>query len=181
MKEQKNDLKFEKVYVENWEQVFNYVQSRIRNTEDAEDITMQVFDRVLKHLPDYDPQKGQFNTWLFTITNRLIIDHFRSNKSAMFINVAGYVDDNGNESFQFETPCNSDMGIENEELKTKLDASIDSLTGLHKRVAQLFLVEEKSHSEVSELLNIPIGTVKGTINRAKNKLQAMLQREFAML
>jgi len=52
---------------------------------------------------------------------------------------------------------------------------------LHKRVAQLFLVEEKSHNEVSELLNIPIGTVKGTINRARTKLQEMLQKEYAMI
>lgn len=177
MNEQKNDLNFNEVYSENWESVFNYVRTKIRNVENAEDITMQVFERIAKHLPTFNSEKAQLNTWIFTITNRIIIDHFRSNKSNMLVNVSGYVDDNGNESFQFETPCNSDQGIENNELKEKIMQSFNNLKGLHKRVAEMYLLENIKQDEIARLFNIPLGTVKGTLNRAKAKLSEMLVRE----
>jgi len=74
MKQPKNDLKFNDVYSKNWEMVFNHVHTKVRNNEDAEDITIQVFERISRHLPEFDPQKAQLNTWILTIAKNLIID-----------------------------------------------------------------------------------------------------------
>ena len=173
----KNDLKFNDVYSEFVIDVSDYVNSRIFNKEDAEDITMKVFGRVLKHLPEYDPQRAKLNTWIYTITNRLIIDHFRINKP--HVNVSELTDKNGKEMFQFESDINTDTItiVENNELREKIMQSFDNLKGLHKRVAEMYLLEGTKQDKIAQLLDIPIGTVKGTLSRAKEKLSVMLVSE----
>ena len=177
----KNDLNFNDVYAQNWELVFNFVVPKVDSREDAEDITMQVFTRVSKHLPNFDPQRAKISSWLLTIANNLVIDYFRNSKSNLMVNVSDYTDDDNNESFQFEGECNTEKGIENEQLREKLIKCINSLTGLHKRVAILYLVKEEKQEDIANYLNIPIGTVKGTLSRAKTKLQLMLQSEYEMI
>lgn len=179
MTEPKNDLNFNDVYSDYIGLVSEYVNMRIFNKQESEDLIMKVFGRVAKHLPNYDPERGaKLNTWIFTITNNLIIDYFRKRDVApKQLNVSDYKNDNGVESFEFISKCDTNLIIENNELKQKIMQSFDTLKGLHKRVAQMYLIENRKQDEIARLLDIPIGTVKGTLSRAKEKLGKMLLRE----
>ena len=58
--------------------IFRYVLSRVKNREDAEDITSEVFVRMVKSL---DKQNGNFQSWLLRIASNLTVDYFRKNTS----------------------------------------------------------------------------------------------------
>ena len=176
-----NNLKFNDVYEKHYKSVMNYVRARVHNPEIAEEIAQETFVRVSKHLPEFDSKKAQLNTWLFTITNRLMIDHFRSDKSGLQMNVSDFTDETGKETFQFEADTSADSHIVNAELKAKIEKCMDTLKPQHKRIVEMYMIEDRQYKEIAELLKLPLGTIQGTLNRAKAKLQAMLQKEYAQL
>ena len=165
---------FISIYNQYEKQVFNYVNQRINyKTEIAEELTQDIFVKISNSLHTYDESKSSLKTWVFTIVNNTIIDHFRTDKS-FTVNVDGYTDDNGNDSFQFEGYDTADSEIINSEKQTAINNAFETLTGLNKRVAILSLMEQKSYNEVSAILDIPLGSVKGCLSRAKNQLRKAL-------
>ena len=60
--------------------VFGYIFNRIHNYADAEDLTADVFAKVVAHIDDYDPTKASCSTWIFVITRNMLIEHFRKQR-----------------------------------------------------------------------------------------------------
>jgi RNA polymerase sigma-70 factor (ECF subfamily) len=61
--------------------VFNYIRYRCQDTETAEDLTSQVFERLLKKIHQYSTARGLFEPWLFAIVRNIVTDHHRSLKA----------------------------------------------------------------------------------------------------
>lgn len=68
---------FEDLYKENRALILNYIRKRVKNKEDAEDLTEEVFIRVYKNLPDFKWQGVSVKSWIFTIARNAIIDYYR--------------------------------------------------------------------------------------------------------
>lgn len=68
---------FALVYDHFYQRVYNYVRYRVRHREAAEDVTAQVFERTLRHLSEYRPDRAPFAAWLFSIARHAVIDHLR--------------------------------------------------------------------------------------------------------
>jgi RNA polymerase sigma factor (sigma-70 family) len=170
--------KFEVVYKENYNNVLNYINSKIKDRNIAEDETVKVFVKVSKHLDNYDPNKASFNSWLMTITNRVIIDYFRTNHQDRYQNVSNFVDsETGDETFQFvsHTDSEANYNIENRELRKSIDAAVNKLKPDYKRIAELHFIEGYNYQEVVEATNLPIGSVKAMIFRVREILQVELK------
>lgn len=60
--------------------VFGYIFNRIHNYAEAEDLTSDVFAKVVAHIDDYDPTKASHSTWIFVITRNTLIEHFRKQR-----------------------------------------------------------------------------------------------------
>ena len=71
---------FTPIYQFYFPRVYNYVRYRVRDPQLTDDLTAQIFERVLLKLPGYQPQKAPFGAWLFTIAHNIISDHFRTQK-----------------------------------------------------------------------------------------------------
>ena len=69
---------------------------------------------------------------------------------------------------------NPETGYVNEELGNAIETAINSLSNNYATIARKFFLEELSHEEISNDLSIPVGTVKGTISRAKEMLRKRL-------
>jgi len=67
----------EEIYAAYSGKVMGYIYARIRNRADAEDICSEVFEKVMRKLPEYDRSKASISTWIFTITRNTVIDHYR--------------------------------------------------------------------------------------------------------
>jgi len=177
-----NNKTFDEIYKTNYESTLSYVTFKIKDSEIAKDITQDIFIKLHKHLDNYDVYTAKLSTWLRTITNNTIIDHIRSkaNKfSLVSTSVNQCIDDDNKEYLQLPDNSTKDDTIENNELLNNLAQAFDNLTPNYKQIAELYFIQELSYKEIAELLIIPLGTVKGMINRCRAKLQEQLIDEKA--
>jgi len=172
---------FEKIYNENYKNVLAYVNFRLKNNVVAEEITNDVFLKANRLLSTYEESKAKASTWLMTIANCAIIDNFRCNKSGKYeVNVSDFSDaETGKEVFQFvgSRTNEANFEVENNELASALDIAFETLAPKLKEVANLFFKSEKKYEEIAEILDIPLGSVKAYINRARTALQSQLVNE----
>jgi len=162
------------------EMVFNRALSVVKNYHDAEDICSDVFvkiDRLMKNdATRFDASRSAAKTWVYTITNSVILDFFRTSKSDKYTSLSDFVDSAGNEVFNFiaQVKNNADAKVLTSEIQEKIRLAFGSLKIKYRRVAVLYFLKEYEYSEIAEMLNIPLGTVKGYIFRIREQLQCSL-------
>lgn len=167
---------FKHIYDKHYTQVLNYINSRINyKNEIAQELTQDVFLQVSKHVDKYDVYKAKVTTWLFTIANNKIIDYFRANKNAGNIShVDGWTDENGKETFSFESSYYVE-GIEEHEMQATIKTAMSGLNEKEQSIAIMYFMEDRQYNEIAETLDIPMGTIKGMISRIRTKLQNKLK------
>jgi RNA polymerase sigma-70 factor, ECF subfamily len=164
---------FNALYNKHKASLLKYVGMRVLENGVAEEIVDDTFLKLYEHLNVYDKDKANISTWLHHIATNKITDYLRTKKLET-VSIDTTVDENGREKFQFSGGLNSNHDIEEHELTAAIEHAMSGLTGLHKDVAELFFYEEKEYAEIAEMLNISLGTVKGTLSRARVKLQEKL-------
>src|SRR5207253_2062787 len=65
----------------NFDRVYRYAYVRLQNHAEAEDVTQQVFERMLESISRYEPRGAPFVSWLFRIAHNLVVDHVRRARS----------------------------------------------------------------------------------------------------
>jgi len=142
--------------------IFSYVYRMVKNYHDAEDITFDTFIKCFKALGRFDTSK-KFSTWLYTIAHNQTIDFFRKNKQEY-------------EYFDDRHAAKDDFVEEYEKKKKmeKIDQALAKMPVLDRELVILFHREENSYQEISEILKIPITTIKTRLHRARKKLRDMV-------
>jgi RNA polymerase sigma factor (sigma-70 family) len=170
------NLEFSQIYAKHYPDVVNYVAWKY-DASFAEDIAQEVFIKVHRYFTsNFDETKSNFDTWLRTITNRCIIDFYRTNQFGNnCINVTEFDDEETGQSFQFvDKSAFTDRMINNKELKGNINKAFTKLNGRERIVANLYFKREKDYAEIEQLTGLPMGTIKGMINRIRTKLQTQL-------
>lgn len=173
-----NNNTFNQIYSNFNKPIYRYILSKVKRTEIAEELSQEVFVRLHKHFDNYDVYKAKISTWLYTIANNLIIDHYRTDHSDRYQQVSNFVDsETGKETYQFTAPesYETENVMETNELRTKIECAFTSLKPKYKRIAELYFLEDKQYSEIAEICDVPLGTVKGMINRCREMLQNELK------
>jgi len=142
--------------------IFSYVYRMVKNYHDAEDITFDTFIKCFKALGKFDTSK-KFSTWLYTIAHNQTIDFFRKNKQEY-------------EYFDDRHAVNDDFVEEHEKKKKmeKIDQALAKMPVLDRELVILFHREENSYQEISEILKIPVTTIKTRLHRARKKLREIV-------
>jgi RNA polymerase sigma-70 factor (ECF subfamily) len=176
---------FEKIYSENYNKILVLVLSKTNNNRAvSEEITNDVFVKVYHSLNMFDDTRAKFNTWLYTIANNTIIDYYRKEKGK---NVQHSIDMNDlynddNRTYHFDissSECTPEEKMMNDELASKIRKAVSKLTkNSYKRIFILRYYNQKSYEEISELLGINIGTIKGTLHRIREQLTKELANEY---
>ena len=180
---------FEVVYNEYFTKLVRYFTFKFQSKEDAEEVANDVLIKVFKHFEGYDQTKAQYNTWIHKIAHNTMIDYFRSKNATIKGNAMKFqistdstIDQELYEVFQVP-----DKGIKTDSLhdsaiiSSNVQKALNGLKDTHKAIAVAFFVDELKLSEIVEKLDLPLGTVKGTINRIREKLQSQLVNEYAMI
>jgi RNA polymerase sigma-70 factor (ECF subfamily) len=165
------EVSTEQVYREYYGSVLNYVNMKINNIKDAEDITHDVFQKAHKLIATYSEQRGAISTWIYKIAYTGIIDYLRMNKQDKYIPVSNFVNKDGDAAFQFEAPQKTDKIVENLELNERIRLAFRELKPEYRRVATLYFVNEFKYEEIAGILKMKIGTVKGMISRSREMLK----------
>ena len=146
----------------------------LASKEEAEDITQEAFVRAYINLHSFD-QKRKFSTWIYRIATNLCIDRIRKKKPDYYLDaeVAGtegldmYSQIAADEQLPEET-------LEQMELQERIQYEISRLPDKYRAVIVLKYIEELSLQEISEILEMPLGTVKTRIHRGREALRKQL-------
>ena len=148
----------------------------VNNRDDAEDLTIEAFGKAFKNLHQYTPDFA-FSTWLFKIATNNCIDFIRRKRKFTFSIDKGMENDSGQE-MQFE--LKSPMPDPEEKMIKKQKAAlmrdvVEKLKPRYKRLVELRYFHERSYEEIAEELNLPLGTVKAQLFRAREFLYQILK------
>ena len=155
--------------------VFSVLLRVVRRAEDAEDLTQETFVRMFRALDRYDPERP-FTAWLFTIATRIGIDHLRRRRIQTFSLTVSEPGSTEEHTLDVEDPGlkPDEVALHAEEQKWA-DDLIDSLPEHYRIVVLLRHQQELSYEEIAEALNLPLGTVKARIHRARALLKDRLE------
>ncbi|MDX9906480.1 MAG: sigma-70 family RNA polymerase sigma factor, partial [Bacteroidales bacterium] len=142
------------------------------NPHDAEDLTIEAFGKAFRNLRQYTPDYA-FSTWLFKIASNNCIDFIRKRK--LNENISFNLNDlpdsgDGLADILPTTSRNPEEDIIRKQKIETLRLVIDKLKPNYRRLIELRYYEEKSYEEISEALDLPIGTVKALLFRAREFL-----------
>ncbi|KKR05815.1 MAG: RNA polymerase, sigma-24 subunit, ECF subfamily [candidate division WS6 bacterium GW2011_GWF2_39_15] len=135
---------------------------------DAEDILQEAFITIYQNLNQYDG-KFKLSSWVYRIAHNIAISHIRHNGKHLGISITT----EELEKIQNED-TSLDIDLSNSEFVEKLTARLDHK---YKEVILLRFFEDKSYTEISDILRISKGTVGSLINRGLSKLKKLLKDE----
>lgn len=146
----------------------------VNNTADAEDLTIEAFGKAFKNIKQYTASFA-FSTWLFKIASNNAIDFMRKKK---FNNVS--IDDTLHDADTVPINIRSEQPTPEESLISEqkvllLRSVVAKLKPRYRRLVELRYFYEYSYEEISEEMELPIGTVKAQLFRARELLQNILK------
>lgn len=161
------------------ESVYFMMLKMVNNKDDADDLTIEAFGRAFKRLSQYTPNFA-FSTWLFKIASNNAIDHLRKKKQGESYSLdTKYVNDEGQQLSQ--TIKSGTLDPEEHFMKKQkiemLNEVVDKLKPKYKELVVMFYYQEMSHEEISQKLNLPIGTIKAQLFRAREFLYNILKNK----
>ncbi len=158
------------------DQLLNFVYRFVGNRNDAEDIVQETFLRVYKN-KHYYKEIAKFSTWIYTIAGNLAKTELRKRKRRKLFSVSNFM----NEEKDYEIPDedkNPELEVDGTIKDDIIQKAIEKLPPKFKEVILLRDVQGFSYEEISQILNIPLGTVKSRVNRGRLKLQEDLKFLF---
>jgi RNA polymerase sigma-70 factor, ECF subfamily len=158
--------------------IFALLFRMVRDRELAEDLAQETFVKALNAIDSYRPE-FKFSSWIFKIANNAAIDHLRR-RELDTLSLDGSPHAETPEAMQAtalqigarqESPLDT---VEAKELGGAIEAAIGSLRPEYRSCILLRHVEGRAYEEIAEILNLPLGTVKTYIHRARNELRLSL-------
>ncbi|GAB4363423.1 MAG: RNA polymerase sigma factor RpoE [Calditrichia bacterium] len=155
--------------------VYTIMVKMVRNPQEAEDLTQEAFMKAFNSLASFNDEFA-FSTWLMKIATNNCIDFLRKRKLRTYSihEPIQYKD----EKIEIEIPDTTptpEKSLLQEERKKMLEEAINQLPERYRYVILLRHKEEKSYEEIAEILNLPLGTVKAQIFRAREILNKKLK------
>jgi RNA polymerase sigma-70 factor (ECF subfamily) len=154
--------------------VFNYCKRMIRDPGQAEDIAQESFVRTFTRLERYD-ERYSFSAWIFKIATNLCIDHLRRAKRIAYSLDQDIQDQDG--AYRREMRASGPDPTEQAEAHEQLRLLNDAVAELPEHYRAILLLrhqEDLSYDEIAEVLDLPIGTVKIRIHRARERVKKRL-------
>jgi len=151
----------------------------VRDSATAEDLAQDTFIKVLNHIDKYRPE-FKLSSWLFKIANNVAIDHLRR-RQVETVSVSGSphaASEAEVEATSFEIASSAETAldeIEARELGSAIERAIGRLRPEYRACILLRHVEDRSYEEIAATLDLPLGTVKTYIHRARIELRDLLE------
>ena len=169
---------FSKIVKRYQSRLINYFYRNLWDKGLAEDLAQEVFIRLYKAAKKYEHQ-SKFTTFMYRIARNILIDHYRNKKSKPRPSSIFSPQGSFNEDFQMldTLPSNAkspEVEVGSSELGEAIKEAIERLPEDQKQVFILGELEGMPYLEISEILKIPIGTVKSRMHAAFMKLREML-------
>ena len=158
------------------ESVYYMILKMVHNRDDAEDLTMVAFSKAFHNLANYSADFA-FSTWLFRIATNNCIDFIRKKKlQTTSIDQSTKGDDGESAPITVkDKSMTPEESIIKDQRAIKIRDVIQQLSPKYKQLIELRYFEELSYEEIAEQLDLPLGTVKAQLFRAKDMLYNLMK------
>jgi len=159
--------------------VFSLVFRMVRDRDTAEDLAQESFIKVLNNIDRYRPE-FKFSSWLFKIANNVAIDHLRKRTiDTVSLEGSRYATTTAEAESTAIPVASKDQSaleeMESKELGSAIEKAVASLRPEYRSCILLRHVEDRSYEEIAATLDLPLGTVKTYIHRARHELRQALE------
>ncbi|WP_456277036.1 RNA polymerase sigma factor SigW [Bacillus sp. AK128] len=157
------------------DKVFQICYRMIGNSHEAEDLAQEAFIRAYVNIDSYHIDK-KFSTWLYRIATNLSIDRIRKKKPDAFLDA----EVTGTDGLTMYSQIAADVStpeeeVESLELQQTVQKEISKLPDKYRAVIVLKYIEELSLKEISDILDLPISTIKTRMHRGREALRKQLK------
>ncbi|WP_353948716.1 RNA polymerase sigma factor SigW [Sporolactobacillus sp. Y61] len=156
--------------------VFNICFRMVGNRQEAEDLSQETFIRAYNHIDRFDINR-RFSTWIFRIATNLSIDSLRRKKASVSLDAEVPGTDGLSLNTMLSDPDESshpDKHLLRSETEQWVQHGIAQLPEKYRSAVVLKYIEELSLKEISEVMDLPIGTVKTRVHRGREMLRKTL-------
>lgn len=161
---------------------FQYAYRLTANTDEASDVVADAFVRVYNALKNFKGQSA-FGTWLYRIITNCYLDAKKKekNKQAVSLDSAVVTDTGGEVERQFESDADGpDTLMERSERERLVQNALLKLPEYQRAMLIMYHVQNLAYEEIAEALDLPIGTVKSRMNRARLSLRELLNKDMEL-
>lgn len=158
------------------ESVYYMLLKMVNNKDDAEDLTIEAFGKAFKRLHQYTPNFA-FSTWLFKIATNNCIDFLRKKRKDTFSIDRTFEDEEGGEmmmDLRSELPDPEEKVMKKQKLIMLRDV-VEKLKPRYRTLIEMRYFQELSYEEISKELDLPLGTVKAQLFRAREFLYQIMK------
>ena len=148
----------------------------VNNRDDADDLTIEAFGKAFKNIRQYTPDYA-FSTWLFKIATNNCIDFIRKKRKQTFSIDKGIETDDGGElnvDIRSSQPDPEENMMKKQKVLMMRDV-VERLKPRYRKLVELRYFQERSYEEIAEELNLPLGTVKAQLFRAREFLYQIMK------
>ncbi|MBK7707335.1 MAG: sigma-70 family RNA polymerase sigma factor [Acidobacteria bacterium] len=160
--------------------ITNYVFRMLNDYDSSLDVTQEVFIKVYNSLSKYSSEY-KFSTWLYRIAHNAAIDHIRRKSP----NQQSLEAENGDGSYQLQLECPNptpEQERERSEWRTEIAAVVKCLPAAYRELILLRHSQDLSYDEIAEITNLPLGTVKNRLFRAREMMREIfIERGFTRI
>lgn len=157
----KNPEAYSEIVSRYQQKLTRYAAYLTRDTNLADDVVQCAFLKAYENLNGFNIER-KFSSWIYRIVHNEALNKIK--REQRLLNIEGF-----EEIFESKTKIEKDF--EKEEAKEILKQNLDKLNIKYKEPLVLFYLEDKNYEEISDILQLPLGTVGTRINRAKIKLR----------
>jgi RNA polymerase sigma-70 factor (ECF subfamily) len=174
-----------------WEEIVQRYHRRIFNicyrfagtSDDAQDLTQEVFIKMYRTLSSYDVERGAFMTWVTTMTRNLLVDHFRKTKQDRVTDSIDAAPSEREDAVPLsdrieDQAAPPDARVQSREAKQAVQEALQKLSPELREAVILRDLQDMDYKEIAQVLKIPEGTVKSRINRGRTELARLFQRNY---
>ncbi|MCD6201069.1 MAG: sigma-70 family RNA polymerase sigma factor [Bacteroidales bacterium] len=155
--------------------IYYMLLKMVNNSTDAEDLTIETFGKAFKNLQQYVPDFA-FSTWLFKIATNNCIDFIRKQRTPLISIDQDHNDKNGIPLTIQESAPDPEENMIKSQKAVLMRSVVDQLKPRYKDLIVLRYFKEYSYEEIANELNLPLGTVKAQLFRAKELLYNILKK-----
>ncbi len=167
---------FDKLMTRYRDSIFFMVLKMVHNRDDAEDLTLEAFGKAFNSISNYSADFA-FSTWLFKIATNNSIDFIRKKRlQTTSLDQRTTTEDGEVTPIAVKDGnANPEESLVKEQRAAKIRAAIEQLSPKYRALIELRYLDELAYEEIAEKLDIPLGTVKAQLFRAKDMLYNILK------
>jgi len=167
----------EAIYERYFDRVYRLAYSKLRSTQDAEDVTSAIFLKLCRSLDSFRGE-AKFSTWIYTVANNAIMDSIRRRRPNVSLDADLQVDggDSVPREIEDDTPGPEDH-VADADFARYVYSKLDALPPGQRSVIELRYFMELSYQQIADQLGVELGTVKSRLNRAIAALRSLVSTE----